>query len=117
MILRIHHAQVGIPRDGLAKAREFYCDLLGLKEVHRPFGPDGFWVQVGDRNVHFGFDDVHERRASRAHVAYEVSDVAAVKKLLQTAGFAVENPPVMPGYVRFHVRDPFGNQVEFIEKA
>lgn len=115
MVIGIHHAQVCIPRDGLARAREFYCGLLELPEVQRPFGPDGFWVRVGDRNVHFGFDADSDRAASKAHVAYQVADLAAMRRRLAAAGVGIEEPQKMPGHERFQVRDPFGNLVEFIE--
>lgn len=115
MILKIHHAQVGIPEGGLEKAREFYCGLLGLKEVPRPFGPRGFWVQVGDRNVHFGIDDVPERSRSESHVAFQVDDLQGLRTKLQSAGFKIETPEKMAGHERFQIRDPFGNLVEFIQ--
>jgi catechol 2,3-dioxygenase-like lactoylglutathione lyase family enzyme len=115
MILQIHHAQVCIPEGGLEKAREFYCGLLGLKEVPRPFGPHGFWVQVGDRMMHFGIDDLPDRQRSKQHVAYQVSDLKSMRNKLQSAGFAIEDPQKMPGHDRFQIRDPFGNLVEFIQ--
>jgi catechol 2,3-dioxygenase-like lactoylglutathione lyase family enzyme len=115
MILQVHHAQVGIPRDGIQKARDFYCGLLGLKEVHRPFGPDGLWVQVGDRNIHFGIEDVPDRMRSQSHVAYQVSDLEEMRRRLLAAGSEIENPIKLPGHERFQIRDPFGNLVEFIQ--
>jgi catechol 2,3-dioxygenase-like lactoylglutathione lyase family enzyme len=115
MILRIDHVQVGIPEGGLDKAREFYCGLLGLPEVPRPFGPHGLWVRVGDRNVHFGIDDVPDRHRSESHVAYRVSDLSQFRRKLSNAGFAIEDPPKMPGHERFQIRDPFCNLVEFIQ--
>jgi catechol 2,3-dioxygenase-like lactoylglutathione lyase family enzyme len=114
MIVGIHHAQVGIPRDGLAATRAFYCDLLGLKEIDRPFGPDGVWVQAGDRAVHFGLDEVTDRSASRQHIAYEVDDLNEMRSRLRQAGIAIEECPKMPLHERIQIRDPFGNQVEFI---
>ncbi len=115
MILQIHHAQVGIPEGGVQRARDFYCGLMGLKEVSRPFGPHGLWVQVGDRNVHFGIDDVPDRLRSESHVAYQVTDLQSMRSKLQSAGLEIEDPPKMPGHKRFQIRDPFGNLVEFIQ--
>jgi catechol 2,3-dioxygenase-like lactoylglutathione lyase family enzyme len=115
MITAIHHAQVCIPADGLARARKFYCGLLALPEVHRPFGPNGFWVRVGDRNVHIGIDRDSDRPISKAHVAYQVDDLAEMRRRLMAAGVSIEIPEKMPGHERFQVRDPFGNLVEFIQ--
>jgi hypothetical protein len=36
MILRVHHAQVGIPRGSEEEARRFYCDFLCLQEIEKP---------------------------------------------------------------------------------
>jgi catechol 2,3-dioxygenase-like lactoylglutathione lyase family enzyme len=115
MIIGIHHAQVCFPTDGIETARKFYCGLLGLPEIHRPFGPRGFWVRVGDRNMHFGIDADSDRAASKFHVAYQVSDLLEMRRRLTAAGLAIEDPEKMPGHERFQVRDPFGNLVEFIE--
>ncbi|HEV7298008.1 MAG TPA: VOC family protein [Tepidisphaeraceae bacterium] len=116
MIINLHHTQVGIPAGGVERCRAFYCGVLGLTEVHRPFGPNGLWVQVGDRTVHFGIDSLPDRTASNAHVAYEVDDLAEMRQRLIAAGLEIEDPPVMPGHERFQVRDPFGNQVEFVRR-
>lgn len=115
MITAIHHAQVCFPADGIDTARRFYCGLLGLEEIFRPFGPNGFWVRVGDRNVHFGIDTDSDRAASKFHVAYQVTDLAAMRCRLAAADVVIEDPEKMPGHERFQVRDPFGNLVEFIQ--
>jgi len=116
MILSIHHTQVGIPSDGVDACRRFYCGILGLQEIPRPFGPNGLWVQVGDRSVHFGIDTTSDRKSSKAHVAYEVSDLTQMRRQLSAAGILIEECPLMPGHERFQIRDPFGNQVEFIRR-
>lgn len=36
MILGIHHVQITIPTGEEARARAFYCDLLGLEEMEKP---------------------------------------------------------------------------------
>lgn len=116
MIRSLHHTQVGIPSGSVDECRRFYCGLLGLREVPRPFGPNGLWVEVGDRTVHFGIDSTPDRKLSNAHVAYGVDDLLAMRERLKTAGIAIEECPTMPGHERFQIRDPFGNQVEFIQK-
>ncbi len=115
MIKRIHHAQLCVSAGDIPKAREFYCGLLGLKEVHRPFGPNGIWVEVGPQIVHIGIDEA-DRQKSTSHVAYEVDDLAEMRGRLSKAGFEIEDPIAMPGHQRFQIRDPFGNQVEFIRR-
>ena len=36
MILVIDHVQITVPKDSEIKAREFYCEFLGLKEIEKP---------------------------------------------------------------------------------
>jgi catechol 2,3-dioxygenase-like lactoylglutathione lyase family enzyme len=118
MISGIHHVQITVPVDAVAEAREFYCGLLELPEVPKPAALQergGFWLQVGDRQVHVGVEDGVERRATKAHVAYEVTDLAGWRARLSAAGIEILNGIPIPGCERFEFRDPFGNRVEMIE--
>src|SRR6266849_2422098 len=115
MIARIHHAQITIPRGAEDAARDFYCGVLGLPEVKKPAalaGRGGLWRQVGDAQVHVGAEDGVDRAATKAHVAYEVSDLAGWRARLQARGIPILEGIPIPGYERFEFRDPFGNRVE-----
>jgi catechol 2,3-dioxygenase-like lactoylglutathione lyase family enzyme len=117
-IIRLHHVQITIPRGMEKQGREFYCDLLGLAEIEKPEalrGRGGFWLQVGDRQVHVGSEDGVQREATRAHIAYEVDDIMAWRTRLQEHGIAILEAVPLPGYARFEIRDPFGNRVEFTQ--
>ena len=119
MIQSIHHAQITIPRDKEDEARAFYCDFIGLAEVEKPKSlarRGGFWLAVGDRQVHVGVEDGVDRFATKAHLAYQVADLAEWRERLRAAGIeTIEGIPI-PGYDRFEFRDPFGNRVEFIQQ-
>lgn len=119
-ILGIHHAQITVPRDAESKAREFYCGILGLPEIEKPPSLDsrgGFWAQAGDRQLHVGIEDGVDRPATKAHIAYEVDDVAAWRKMLAGRGISALDSIPIPGYDRFEFRDPFGNRVEMIQRV
>ncbi|MGB7924645.1 MAG: hypothetical protein WCF57_15495, partial [Pyrinomonadaceae bacterium] len=78
MIVSLHHAQITIPRGDEDACRRFYCEFLGLREVEKPAslqGRGGFWLQIGEMQVHVGVEDNDGRRATKAHVAYEVTDL------------------------------------------
>ena len=118
LIKELHHAQITIPRGAEEQARQFYCGLLGLPEIEKPDalkGRGGFWLQVGNRQVHVGTEDGVERQATKAHLAYEVDDVRAWQAHLQEHGIAILDSVPIPGYDRFETRDPFGNRIEFIQ--
>jgi catechol 2,3-dioxygenase-like lactoylglutathione lyase family enzyme len=118
-ILALHHAQICIPKDAEAEGRRFYCDLLGLSEIEKPAslqGRGGFWLQVGDRQVHVGTEGPVDRTVTKAHLAYQVDDLEAWRATLQEKGIGLLDGEPIPGYIRFELRDPFGNRVEFIQK-
>ena len=117
MILRLHHAQLSIPVGGAAKAREFYCQILGLKEIERPQKVStrtGFWIELGDIQIHVGEEDGIDRKKTKAHIAYQVEDLERAKELLESNGITVIPGASIPGFDRFEFRDPFGNRVEFL---
>jgi catechol 2,3-dioxygenase-like lactoylglutathione lyase family enzyme len=120
MIRGIHHVQLTIPRGAEKQARHFYCQVLGLSEIAKPANlaeRGGLWLQVGDRQVHIGVEDGVNRLSTKAHIAYEVTDLPGWKvKLTALAIEVLENIPI-PGYDRFEFRDPFGNRVEFLEHS
>ncbi len=117
-IIRLHHAQITIPRGMEEQGREFYCSLLGLAEIEKPTALQergGFWLQVGDRQVHVSTEDGVQREATKAHIAYEVDDIAALRIQLEKYGIAIIAAVPLPGLERFEIRDPFGNRVEFTQ--
>lgn len=120
MITGVHHVQLTVPRGAEAEAREFYGRFLGLPEVEKPAslaGRGGFWLQVGDRQVHVGVEEGVNRYATKAHVAYEVHDLDGWRAKLGAAGIPVSEGVPIPGHRRFEFRDPFGNRVEFLERT
>ena len=119
-ILGIHHAQISIPRGREEAGRQFYVGLLGLPEIDKPEalkGRGGFWVTVGDREVHVGTEDNVDRTLTKAHLAYRVVNLPAWRERLTAAGVEILDSVPIPGYKRFEFRDPFGNRVEMIEPA
>jgi catechol 2,3-dioxygenase-like lactoylglutathione lyase family enzyme len=119
MILGLHHAQITVPRGAEADARRFYCGVLGLPEVEKPgslTGRGGFWLQVGDRQVHVGTEEGPvDRAATKAHLAYEVTDVNDWRRRLEAVGIRPLDSVPIEGFDRFEARDPFGNRIEFIQ--
>jgi catechol 2,3-dioxygenase-like lactoylglutathione lyase family enzyme len=119
-ITRLHHAQIIIPTGAEEAARQFYCGTLGLREIEKPASLQergGFWVQVGEIQLHIGTDDGVDRNATKAHLAYEVSDLDAWRLRLKQFNVAIQESAPIPSYRRFEIRDPFGNRIEFIQQT
>lgn len=118
MITGIHHVQITVAAADVEAARDFYCGVLSLLEVAKPeslAGRGGFWLQVGDRQLHVGVEEGVDRQRTKAHVAYQVSDLAAWRERLTAAGIPALASVAIPGFDRFECRDPFGNRLEFIQ--
>lgn len=118
MIIRFHHAQITIPKGQEEQARAFYCGVLQLKEIQKPeslLGRGGFWVQVGDQQLHIGTENGVDRLLTKAHLAYEVEDLNAIEAVLSEHGIETLESVPIEGFERFEFRDPFGNRVECIK--
>ena len=89
-LIRLHHGQVSIPKGAEQKARDFYCGALGLKEVPKPeslVGRGGFWLELGDVQIHFGAEDGVDRQTTKSHLAYEVSGLETWRSQLKARGY------------------------------
>jgi len=118
MIIALHHVQITIPKGSEEQGKDFYCGVLGLKEIEKPHslkGRGGFWLQLGHQEVHVGTEDGFDRLSTKAHIAYQVEDIDYWKmKLAKHQIEIVESVPI-PSYERFEFRDPFGNRLEIIQ--
>lgn len=116
MITGIDHVQVAIPTGGEDVARGFYGSVLGMTE--RPKPPvlavrGGCWFDSGAAVLHLGVEDPFVP-ARKAHPAFLVTDLDAVRSTLVAAGHeCVDASGELPGVRRFHCHDPFGNRLEF----
>lgn len=119
LIIGLDHAQITIPLNSEDMAREFYCGLLGLREIRKPpelAGRGGFWLMAGAFQLHVGTEDLDQRPASKAHLAYQVDSIDKWKYRLLDAGLEITYGIQVSGFTRFEFRDPFGNRVEFLER-
>ncbi|SER23629.1 Catechol 2,3-dioxygenase [Gracilibacillus ureilyticus] len=118
MITGLHHAQITIPKGAEQQGKDFYCNVLGLSEIDKPDslkGRGGFWLQVGDKEVHVGTEEGFDRLSTKAHLAYRVEDVSYWRDVLTENNIKILDSVPIPGYERFEFRDPFGNRVEMIK--
>lgn len=113
----IHHVQTAMPEGGEVDARRFYGDLIGLSEIEKPEplrSRGGVWFQSGTLQLHLGVDRDFSP-ATKAHVAFEVADIAATRQRCLAGGHPVRDDDDLPGYTRFYTDDPFGNRVEILQ--
>lgn len=117
MAVKVDHVQIAMPPGGEALARAFY-GLLGLEEIAKPANLQprgGVWFQSGNLQLHLGVDQAF-RPATKAHVAFQVVDLAGLRRRLDAAGYATREDEPLPGVARCYVDDPFGNRTELMER-
>lgn len=118
-ILGYDHVQVAMPAGGEDVARTFYGDVLGLAELPKPPAlaqRGGCWFSSGGAVLHLGVE-VPFTPARKAHPAFIVDDLDALRIRLSAAGHRCVAAEEIPGTRRFHTADPFGNRLEFQQAA
>ena len=114
---RLHHVQVAMPAAEEPRAEAFYAGVLGMDRVPKPSalaGRGGAWFRAGGVELHLGVEEPF-RPARKAHPAFLVDDLDALRARVVSGGGEIEDQPPLPGYRRFHAFDPFGNRLEFLE--
>jgi catechol 2,3-dioxygenase-like lactoylglutathione lyase family enzyme len=118
-VLGLHHVQLAAPAGCEEDARRFFGELLGLEELPKPesvAGRGGVWFRAGAQELHVGVEREFSP-ARKAHPAFAVADVDALRARLDAAGVATEDAPGIPGLARFYVADPWGNRIELTALA
>ncbi len=112
MLRRLAHVNLSI--DDVESARRFYGEVLGLEPTVRPAdaGRPGCWFRLGDVELHLSLEPAADNARSKRHVAFEVSDLDAMRARLAAAGATLEEARPLAGVRRFFVRDPAGNRLE-----
>ena len=115
MLISIDHIQLAMPEGEEARARSFYVDILGLREVPKPAGtsPGGAWFENGVVKVHLGVEKDF-RPARKAHPAFVVDQLDILLAALKGHGYRVTLAEQIEGTERAHVDDPFGNRIELM---
>lgn len=106
-----------MPAGGEDAARRFYGELLGLPEVPKPADlarRGGCWFEDGNIRVHMGVE-ADFRPARKAHPAFEVTDLSALRERMIAGGVEVRDDTALEGFARFFVADPFGNRIELLQ--
>ena len=98
------------------KARRFYGDVLGLREVAPPkeFDFVAVWYDLGGQYLHLLLKDRPDTNSPR-HFCLHVTDVRAAREHFRKLGVAVDETVKIAAADRFFVRDPDGNRIEVLQ--
>jgi len=115
-------AHIAFQVSDLAKAREFYGELLGYEEPFQIRNQDGSlaltYFKVNERQYIEIFPDLPPDKDDRlSHIAFETTDLEALRVYLLSKG--VKAPEKVnqgrDGNLNFTVADPDGHRVEFVQ--
>ncbi len=118
-ITGLDHLQLAMPAGEEAQARMFYGALLGLTELEKPpelASRGGVWFALGHQALHLGVDTPF-KPARKAHPAFSVPGLSALKERLEAAHVSTVEDTALPHVRRFYAADPFGNRLEFVQQG
>lgn len=113
-IRSVDHVQLPIPPGAGGRARAFYEDALGLREVRSPAldRPGILRFSLGWQRLDLS-EGSYTGIAPQAHLALKVSGLPALVARLRQHRHLVDLTGLDEG--RAYVEDPFGNRIELIE--
>ena len=114
----IHHVNIRAPAGYVAKLRDFYCEIVGLREGWRPpFESRGHWLYAGPHPLVHLVEDRDEKALASGggvdHVAFRCPDLAPMIERLRNRGieYQLSRVPSL-GDEQLLFRDPLGIGVE-----
>lgn len=86
--MQLHHINIKGPRELLEAEKQFFCEVLGLREGERPnFRSRGYWLYSGDNAiVHLSESDAHIDSGKQGcfdHVAFQTSNLKQFVRTLE----------------------------------
>ena len=123
--MRMKYLHTMVRVTDLAASLRFYCEALGLRELHRMESQQGRFTLVflcapddaaAQVELTYNWDpEVYTGGRNFGHLAYEVSDIYATCQRLADHGVSVLRPP-RDGHMAF-VRSPDQISVELLQQG
>ncbi|NJM98116.1 MAG: glyoxalase [Phormidesmis sp. RL_2_1] len=115
----LYPLHVAVQVSDLAKAEEFYSQVIGLQKVGRPLTFPGAWYQIGDFQLHLILSEwaKHPKREDKwgrhPHVTFAIHNLEDTKHDLIARNLPFQMSS--SGRAALFVKDPDGNVVELLE--
>lgn len=118
--LGLHHINLRAHRLLLDSLRDFYCEVLGFHQGHRPAFPSfGYWLYAQETAViHLSEAKSDEERMLHNdgyldHFAFDCTDLIEVEKALQRNDIEYRKVQIPSStHIQLFLQDPAGNNVE-----
>ena len=122
MKLKYLHTMVRVKN--IEESKEFYCNLLGLREIKRKDSKEGKFTLVFlaapnqedialELTYNWNTDEIYSEGRNFGHLAFEVSNIYEICVKLQKAGVIINRPP-RDGRMAF-VRSPDNISIELLQ--
>lgn len=117
MITVTHLDHVSVLITDLSKARWFYGEVLGLREIPKPktFDFVALWYDLGQGHTLHLLQKDRPDTPSPRHFCLRVTDARTARDHFARHGVPTAETTLIPGADRFFVSDPDGNRVEILQ--
>ena len=122
--MKVKYLHTMVRVKNIEESKEFYCDLLGLKEIKRKESKEGKFTLVFlaapnqedialELTYNWNTSEIYSEGRNFGHLAFEVSDIYEICIRLQKAGVIINRPP-RDGRMAF-VRSPDNISIELLQ--
>jgi glyoxylase I family protein len=119
-VIGFNHFNLRAPRELLDELKEFYCEVVGLTEGHRPpFEGFGYWLYAGDQCLlHLSETRPDEVRHTDVTTTFDHVAFTCTGRPQMEAHLKQRNIPFRAGEVpalgisQLFIKDPAGNRIE-----
>ena len=122
--MKVKYLHTMVRVKNIEESKEFYCDLLGLREIKRKESEEGKFTLVFlaapnqedialELTFNWNTNEIYSEGRNFGHLAFEVSDIYEICIRLQKAGVIINRPP-RDGRMAF-VRSPDNISIELLQ--
>ena len=122
--MKVKYLHTMVRVKNIEESKEFYCDLLGLREIKRKDSEEGKFTLVFlaapnqedialELTYNWNTNEIYSEGRNFGHLAFEVSDIYEICIRLQKAGVIINRPP-RDGRMAF-VRSPDNISIELLQ--
>ena len=122
--MKVKYLHTMVRVKNIEESKEFYCDLLGLREIKRKDSEEGkftlvFLAAPNQENIaleltyNWNANEIYSEGRNFGHLAFEVSDIYEICIRLKKAGVIINRPP-RDGRMAF-VRSPDNISIELLQ--
>jgi glyoxylase I family protein len=115
----LYPLHVAVQVSDLAKAEEFYAQVIGLEQVERTLTFPGAWYQIGDFQLHLIVSEwaAHPAREDKwgrhPHITFAIRDLEGRMRSLREKNIPFQMSS--SGRAALFVKDPDGNVIELLK--